>query len=291
MPTSKPRIRLLVTDLDNTLYDWVSYFATAFDAMVAVATHLLDVPEEALLDDLREVHQRHRNSEQPFALLDTRVVRERFPGLGRLERAQVLGPALTAFDRVREQTLKLYPGVADAIRAVRAAGAAVVGHTEASATNALFRLDSLGIAPLLERLYAVEDSGEGHPDPAQCSALDRSHPPVRLLGPDERKPDVRVLLEICRDHSVLPAETLYIGDSVPRDIGMAKDAGAWAAWAKYGTAFDAALWNRLVRVTHWSAEDVARAERARQQYGTTRPDVVLERGFYEIINQFEFVSP
>jgi FMN phosphatase YigB (HAD superfamily) len=30
-----PELKLLVTDLDNTLYDWVTFFAQSFDAMVA----------------------------------------------------------------------------------------------------------------------------------------------------------------------------------------------------------------------------------------------------------------
>ena len=79
-------------------------------------------------------------------------------------------------------------------------------------------------------------------------------------------------------------------DSISRDVGMAKSAGAWAAWAKYGTVYDRSLWPRLVRVTHWTPDDVERAKRADDLLGKTKPDVVLDR-FDEILEQFDFVVP
>ena len=58
----KPVIKLLVTDLDNTLYDWVGFFAKAFRAMVEVAVPILGVDREALLD--------HRRDQVVVTLLD-----------------------------------------------------------------------------------------------------------------------------------------------------------------------------------------------------------------------------
>ena len=52
---------MLVCDLDNTLYDWVGYFVPSFNAMVNEALPILGCGREQLLDDLREVHQRHHD--------------------------------------------------------------------------------------------------------------------------------------------------------------------------------------------------------------------------------------
>ena len=46
-------IRALITDLDNTLYDWVTFFALSFDAMVTELTRVLDVDRQSLLSRLR----------------------------------------------------------------------------------------------------------------------------------------------------------------------------------------------------------------------------------------------
>ncbi len=289
------RVRLVITDLDNTLYDWVTFFARSFDAMTKRAAAILDVSEEVLLDDVKRVHQRHHNSEHPFALLETDIVVRRFPNATRLERKAALDDAFYAFNRARKESLRLYPGVEAALETIRASGAVVIGHTEASVANALFRLGKLGLFRWIDRVYAIEDSGDGHPsgrDPAAPEHRER----VRVLGHHERKPDTRVLLDICRDHGVAPGDALYVGDSLVSDMAMAKGAGVWAAWAKYGTVYEKERWETLTRVTHWTEEMVERAARAREARegdgkGEVVPDLILERGFGEVVERLAFAAP
>lgn len=282
----KPRVRLLVTDLDNTLYDWVTFFATSFTEMVEEATRILAADKEKLLDDLQLIHRKYHNSEQPFALLETDTVRNAFAGETPEQCASHLNEAFHAFNIARKRTLRLYSGVAETLAELSNRGVRIVAHTEATVTNAQFRLSKLGIAKFIERLYALEHVGDPHPRPA------RSEPVVgvknvRLIRHDERKPDPRVLRDISRDTHTPLNETLYVGDSIVRDIGMAKEAGAWAAWAKYGTEFSPEHWRTLVRVTHWSADDIARSETDKRRLGHTQPDVVLET-FADVLKHFDF---
>jgi len=291
-------IELVVTDLDNTLYDWVTFFASAFYAMISRAAEILEVPESALLDECQAVHRFYGDSEAPFALLDTPTVRERYKGRSRQEQATLLDSAFHAFNRERDKTLKLYPGVLDFLTRVRPV-VPIVGHTEASSTNAFFRLKKLGVDHFVTPLYALEHTGGGHPDAARAVEWSGGLQSVRLLRQDERKPDPRVLLDICRDQGVAPDRTLYIGDSLARDIGMAKAVGAWAAWAKYGTTFQKEMWDRLVRITHWTPEDVQRARHVQERFGHVKPDRVLQAGLHELIETpdnhddpvFRFVTP
>jgi phosphoglycolate phosphatase len=287
---SQPRILLVITDLDNTLWDWITFFVQAFYEMVAVAAPMLGVSEDELADELREVHQRHGNSEQPFALIETEAARARFPDLDRKGLARKLDDAFHAFNSSRKRNLALYPGVLETLETLHGRGVPVVGHTEATVPNAVFRLQSLGVAPYLRKLFAVEPSGEGHPDPTEKTLAAAAEIEVRYLGQDERKPDPRVIADICSEFAVPPSQTLYVGDSISRDIGMAREIGAFSAWAEYGTKFDERLWHRLVRVTHWTAEDVARAQAAQARYGDTKPDVVLRTSFAEILDHFDFES-
>jgi phosphoglycolate phosphatase len=272
----KPTVSLVVTDLDNTLYDWVTSFAAAFTQMVDVAAPILDVSREQLLDELQAVHRRFHNSEQPFALLETEIAQQRMGGLTREEQVSRLNDAFHAFNSTRKRTLSLYPGVFDTLRELNALGIAIVAHTEAMVTNAQFRLSKLGLAPLIRRLYALEHAGGPHPMPARLEPLN-DVAEVRLLKQDERKPDPRVLFEICHDLQTPPDRTVYVGDSIPRDIGMAKAAGIWAAWAEYGTRYERRDWEVVVRVTHWTDDDFHRAQLASQRFGKIDPDVVLAR--------------
>lgn len=77
--------KLLITDLDNTLYDWVTFFSAAFRSMVGELNKLLDVPEETILSEFKTIHQRYGNSEQPFAVLELPSLQRRFADLSRDE--------------------------------------------------------------------------------------------------------------------------------------------------------------------------------------------------------------
>jgi FMN phosphatase YigB (HAD superfamily) len=277
----KPRIELLVTDLDNTLYDWVGFFAKAFAAMVDVAVEILQVDREQLLNDLQAVHQRHHDSERPWSLAETNIALARWPGRTLAERKQLLDQAFHVFNRVRKQHLKLYPGVADTLAIIREHGVPVVGHTEASAVNALHRIEHLNLASLLTRVYA-KDSGHALDGSGSEAAIKIVQVPRKI-----HKPDPRILLEVCGELGVAPDRALYVGDSLTRDVSMARQIGMQAAWAAYGTRNAPEDWAMLVRVTHWTREDVQRVKQAQDQFGNIVPDVTIEH-FADLLEHFEF---
>ncbi len=284
----KPTIRLLITDLDNTLYDWVTYFTSAFYEMVAVACVTLEVPESVLLDELRDIHRVHHNSEHPFALLETPTVLRRFESLSRLEKLRALAPAFDRFKEVRLQTLRGYPSVVETLAAVRKAGCRIFAHTEASSVNAAYRLKVLNLVSYFETIYAPASSSV-HPDPERAASLDDILSKMRYVEERERKPNPDLLAHICRDAGVELAQALYVGDSRTRDIGMAVTAGVRSAWARYGTTYEKHRWQQLVRITHWSDEDVERERLARERYASVEADVNLD-SFAELLQHFEFSS-
>lgn len=288
----KPKINLLITDLDNTLYDWVTYFAQAFLALIEQAEKILDVPRERLLDEFKAVHQHYHNSEHPFALLEIASVKQKFGNLSRQESKILLDDAFHAFNSVRKATLHTYEGVIETLRLIKESGCIVVGHTEATVPNALFRLSALGIDQYFARLYAIEQTGYGHPDPQRATELKIQKPAnfVSIVPKSKRKPNPDLLLGMCAEFGVENTQTAYVGDSLTRDMSMAKDAGIFAVWARYGTLYSQDHWSTLVRVTHWSMEDVQREAQLREKYGKIHADVEL-KCFSQLLDEFVFESP
>jgi len=278
-------IRLLVTDLDNTLYDWVSFFVPSFYAMIDEAVRILGADREQLLDEMRDVHRWYGNSEQPFALLDAPSVHKRLPELSRAGRALKLDAAFHAFNSVRKRTLALYPGVLETLGEIRSADCAIVAHTEAPTSNAVFRIQMLGLTDYICALYAPADKGAGHPN----TQRKESRPALRVhsLGIGERKPAPQILERILEDAGVTASEALYVGDSLTRDIAMAKLAGTRSAFARYGRTFDAGLWEKLVRVTHWTDEDVRAEAELRREFADVRADYDLD-SFSELRDRYSF---
>jgi phosphoglycolate phosphatase len=250
--------------------------------MVDALVNDLGIDRDELLSEFHAVHQRLGNSEQPFAVLELPCIRERFGPLDRLALKEKLEVPLRAFNSERKRTLTLYDSVAETLAALQESGVVIVGHTESIKANAHYRLARLGIVERFHRLYVLDSGYPGHPDPERASELRPPEGFVHALPRASRKPNPEVLLEICAREGVAPEDAWYVGDSLTRDISMAKAAQVTAVWARYGTSYNPGLWDILVRVSHWSTEDICREAELKRRHGTVQPDFTVD-SFGELI--------
>ena len=51
-------IKLLISDLDDTLYDWTGFFVPAFYAMADEIARMTGIDEKKLLNEYMAAHQR-----------------------------------------------------------------------------------------------------------------------------------------------------------------------------------------------------------------------------------------
>lgn len=278
-------VRLLICDLDNTLYDWVGYFVDAFYAMVDEVVRITDCDRETLLDDFREVHRKHHDAEHPFSVLETKTIQRLYPGRSRAELVAILDPALHAFNSARKRRLALYSTVRETLEELHSRQVILVAHTESKLYAVVDRLTRLKIDHFFAHIYCRERTPVPHPKgTAPDEYLSRfSMSRVSELKHHQRKPNEEVLLEICEREGIDPAAAAYVGDSIVRDMLMAKRARVTAVWAKYGTQHAAGAYERLVRISHWTPEDVARERLLYREAAGIEPDVVLETRFAEIL--------
>jgi phosphoglycolate phosphatase len=238
-----------------------------------------------LLDDFREVHQQYRDSEHPFALLETRTIRRLFAGSPLAEVASTLRPAFDAFNAVRRSRLRLYPGVRQALSEMCRSGVVLVAHTESKLHAVKFRLTHLKLTQSFRHIYCIEGAPINSPSPIAPDERGINFPmeKVRVLSHHQRKPDTAVLLEICNREHIQVTEAAYVGDSLVRDVFLARSAGVFAIWAKYGVAHNRDEYRKLLRITHWTDNDVSRERALSEAAQDVEPDYVLERSFGEII--------
>lgn len=255
-------IELVVFDLDNTLYDWVSYFVPAFMAMVDVLVLKHGADEQQLLRSLQRVHQAQGTTEYAFALSEIDVLHEIEESAS--ANGQQSHPAIAAFRREATRRLRAYDSVPQVLRELRNQNRTLVAYTDAMATYADSRLEQLGLARYFAELVATKD----HPVPEAVSGFLSWLPPARFreravlrhrpMRADERKPCPAPLRRLLEEHDVESHEAVFVGDSLTRDIALAQRAGVHDVHAAYGRSYDATLWDQLVAVTHWTEEDVAR---------------------------------
>lgn len=288
---------VLVTDMDNTLFDWLAMWQAAFGAMLDRLVADSGVPRATLEAELYAIHQRHGTTEYAFAIQELPSLRARHPRRAdsNAEDADLptrYAAAIDAYRVMRRRTLTLYPGVRDTLRAVRAAGALVIAYTESRAYYADYRVRTLELDGALDYLYSLPD--HALPDGLTASQI-RRYPPehYRLRSTVHRhtregawKPDASVLRGILGDVGAEPAETVYVGDSLVKDVAMAQAAGVVDVFARYGDVRSRPGYDVLRRVTHWTPAMMARSEGIRE--ADVRPTHVLGEGFAELLDHVEF---
>jgi FMN phosphatase YigB (HAD superfamily) len=277
--------QLLVCDLDNTLYDWVAYFVPSFYAMVDTVVRITGCNKEKLLDDFREVHQRYGDSEQPFALLETQTIKDLYRGSPTESMIKDLDPAFHSFNSMRKKTLRLHSHVRETLDLIRASGIKLVAHTESKLYGVVDRLNRLDLFHYFSKVYCGARSASLHPIPQLGMEWVERIPAGKIveLSHHQTKPDPTVLLEICAREATDRETVVYVGDSMARDILMAKHAGVYSIWAAYGAQHDPKLYNDLIRISHWTSDEIARELALKEEAKNIKPDFIARTSFIEVL--------
>lgn len=237
LPMELNKRTLLITDVDNTLFDWVDIWYRTFRVMLDRVCAISGFSEEELYPSIRKVHQKYQTSEYAFLLEEIPELRARY-GSNTME---VLAPAVQAFRVARRDALLLYNGVEDTLKQLKSQGVTIVAYTESQEFYTQYRFRKLGLDKLVDYLYSPPD----HELPISDVRALRKYPEEkyrmelteqRYTPPGEVKPNPHILSVILDDVKVPAERALYVGDSKMKDITMAQDAGVLDAWAKYGQA-------------------------------------------------------
>jgi FMN phosphatase YigB (HAD superfamily) len=276
------KVDLAVFDLDNTLYDWYASFLPAFYSMVDVAVSILKCDREILLDELRAVHIEHHDVEHPFSLLETRIVQEFSRQSNPAEARRILDPAFHAFNKARKNNLVLFPEVRSTLNQLRSRDIRLVAFTDSSYFAALRRIRQLDLADVFERIFCRAKSGSNAPFLGEAPT-DNLTAITTELPADETKPDPAVLMDIAKTEETTPSSIAYIGDSISKDVLMARRAGCFAVWAKYGVRRDPAMYEMLIRISHWTDAEIARERDFAQEASMIEPDFTCEKSIIELL--------
>ncbi|MBS0289043.1 MAG: HAD family hydrolase [Proteobacteria bacterium] len=253
--------------------------------MIERAAVDLSLDRELILDDIKKIHQQHHDSEYPFALLETPAIQAKFPNLNKQDLYVELAPIFEEFNIKRRQVLRVHQTVPETLQKILDIGIHLVAHTEANLFAIIDRLDRLNLAKFFEKIYCRERIKSQHPNILPKSERYKNFPfhKVVELTHHPRKPDITVLLDICNSLNIHPENVAYVGDSMARDMLMANNAGVFSIFAAYGANHEKPLYDKLVRVTHWTPEEVERELELRKAASLIQPDFVLKESFSEIL--------
>jgi FMN phosphatase YigB (HAD superfamily) len=287
---NQPIKKILITDLDNTLFDWVGLWYACFAPMMQKIAEIAGIDREQLKPHIKAVHQKHGTSEYAFLLEELQPVIAPRSTTARL--LDMFAPAVDVFRENRRKHLALYPTVAETLLKVRGAGAMLIGYTESMGFYSNYRVRRLGLDGVFHELFSPRDHDiprnmtreQIRKYPAahyELKFTKHSHTPTGSL-----KPDAVVLRAIIDKVGGAPEECVYVGDSLFKDVPMAQQVGVADVWAKYGEAQHKPEYTLLREVTHWTAADVQRETKFKAQH--VNPSIILHHSFSELLTFFRF---
>ncbi|WP_299450830.1 HAD family hydrolase [uncultured Serinicoccus sp.] len=281
---------MLITDLDNTLWDWFEAWYQSFSALLDGLVSITGLDRQVLEEQIKAVHQRRGTTEY------SNLVRE-VPALvefaGPDDPFDVFDEALHAQNSARKRTTRLYPGVGETFEVLKRQGVRVVAYTESGAYWTEWRLRNTGLDGVIDVLYSSPDHDVAAgvtPEDLRTGrftgtyglqATQHNQLPLGVL-----KPNKQVLLEILTEQQCAPDEVAYLGDSLMKDIAMAQGAGVLDVHAAYGQAQKRPEYDLLRRVTHWTDADVAREAALSQGGGEIVPGLICHHEINEILPVF-----
>lgn len=283
-------VSLVILDLDNTLYDWVDFWHKSFKAMLDRLVQDSGIPEETLLEDFKQIHQKHGTAEYAFAIEELPSLQTKY---AKEDLTAKFDGAIQSYRSARKQALRLYDDVEETLQILKDKGCLLVAYTESMAFYTNSRVKKLGLDRILDYVYSPPD--HELPNGKNANAiryyaddyylLRRTVP--RNIAKGELKPNPKILLDILKEVGGTPHETIYVGDSLMKDVAMAKSAGVTDVWAKYGAAQNRPEYELLKKVTHWTAKDVERERKMKVEH--LNPSHVLETNFKELLSKFDFL--
>ena len=283
----KPSKSVLITDLDNTLFDWFEIWYSSFNAMLERVVEISGISKEQLIKEIRPVHRKYGTAEYAFVLEKLPSLQQKYGTREKIN--EELKDAIHAYRSERMTHLKLYKGVYDTLAELKSRRVRVVAYTESKEWYTKNRLKRLGLDYFIEVLYSPSD----HTVPLEeeerteivFDFMKSEHTPE-----GEFKPNPKLLLDIIDKLGVTPEECVYVGDSEMKDVEMALQAGVTAVFAKYGTGHfngEDTRYKLLQAVTHWTDADVQREQEIKKNSKHLQPDFTID-SFDELLDIFNF---
>lgn len=283
-------MKILITDLDNTLWDWFNIWYNSFRPMLDELVTVTGLNPIMLVNEIRTVHQKHHTAEYSFVLQELPSLQALYGSdFGPIEQ---LPTVVEACREGRKKTMSLYPGVFDTLIYLKNKGWIIIGFTESQMYYSMQRIRKLGLDGVLDQLYA----GGNHEIPDNIdlnnirqkpdSDFELKHTTLKHLPFRLKKPHKEILLRILADQKVSEPyhEVYFVGDSLIKDVSMAKMIPITAIHAKYGVSQNDSKYNLLRAVTHWTEEDVENERKIAKNAGDIQADFILENNFGEIID-------
>ena len=247
---------MFITDLDNTLYNFIDFYAPCFRGMIHALSKPLKIEEEELIKQFKDVFQKHNSIEYGFAVQELECMKNKTTD----EISEYIKLAKGAFSRVRQKNLITYPNVKDTLIWLKKQDVIVVGATNAPKFHALRRLRQLRIEKYFDALVCWEGAELTYDEHSKRiidkddngeykSKIDIQN--IIVLPKEKLKPNIDGYKILLDKFNILPKNCYILGDSISKDVNPANQLNANGIWAKYGVNTIEKNMKTILSISNW----------------------------------------
>lgn len=276
----KKEITCIITDLDNTVWNWFKCWHTSFKILKDEILKEFGVNEDLLLEQFETLHKKFGSTEYSFLF----------------ENLDILSPYLadsSKIDTIKHKyykslkdNIKVYEGVTDILKKAKKNGTKIIGFTESHDFFTKRRIKHLNLDGYFDIVYAPlqpKNLNLENIKTYDSSFWETETTEFRYLPSSAKKPDAEILRVIIEDNKLDKEKVIYIGDKLHKDISMANDLKIISVHAKYGESHNNDEYELLKKVTHWSANEVEHEIK-----NDIVPNYILDKSYIQLKNHFKF---
>lgn len=266
--------KCLITDFDNTLFDWFDNWYQAFNgALEYIYSKVPTLNKEVLLNDIKNIHLKHHTTEylNVFYEIGKSSKYKNIPNF-----YEICSDATVLREKLKVQNLHLFSNVLDTFKILKEHSYKLIIFTESEAFSTATRVKELNLDGIIDYIYAppAKNFGDINLQTTQLISFEKQA---------HYKPEKKNLEKIVNDLHLKRENCYYLGDSLIKDIKMAQNAKIIDIYAKYGENYKKRPeYELLKKVTFWTEALVKEEEKI--DIENIKPTYILENSISEILD-------
>ncbi len=266
--------KCLITDFDNTLFDWFDNWYQAFNgALEYIYSQVPTLNKEVLLNDIKNIHLKHHTTEYLNVFYEIGKS-SKYKDISNFYK--ICKDATYLREKLKVQNLHLFGNVIDTLKFLKEHSYKLIIFTESEAFSTATRVKELNLDGIIDYIYAppAKNFGDINLQTTQLISFDKQA---------HYKPEKKNLEKIINDLHLKRENCYYLGDSLIKDIKMAQNAKIIDFYAKYGENYkNRPEYELLKKVTFWTEALVKEEEKIDVE--NIKPTYILENSISEILD-------
>lgn len=227
----KREVRKIVWDVDNTLWDWVSYASKTYPAMCDLLTEEVGIKRERVATAMQTYYTQAQTMESSWLVQGLAN-----QGLPVIDRKALIAKLQKRFHSTRNKSLSLYEGITEVLEVADDKDVDNQILSDAPAFHAASRIRHLNVEQsLFQSMHALQDSAV-IPIPQHYKDKDKEHYgltfPVHTLKREKPHTNLEEVVGMTREE--IARHVVVIGDNFKKDMALAARYGCLGIHAKWG---------------------------------------------------------